>query len=145
MDIKAQIEEKMKEALKSHDTDVLSLFRMLKSAIKNAEIEQRSDLDEVGILRVLEREAKQRRDSIEQYQAGGREDLAKHEEAELEIIEGFLPQKMDENEIRQEVKKVIAENGGQEFGRLRGAVMSRLNGKADGALVQKVVREEMEA
>ncbi len=145
MEIKTQIEEKMKEALKNQNTEVLSLFRMLKSAIKNAEIEKRAELEDADVIRVLEREAKQRRDSIEQYRAGNREDLANHEQSELEIIEEFLPQKMTEEEIRAEVKDIISENPDQDFGRIMGAVMFRLSGKADGSLVQKIVRSEMGA
>lgn len=145
MEIKTQIEEKMKEALKNQNTEVLSLFRMLKSAIKNAEIEKRAELEDADVIRVLEREAKQRRDSIEQYRAGNREDLANHEQSELEIIEEFLPQKMTEEEIRAEVKDIISKNPDQDFGRIMGAVMFRLSGKADGSLVQKIVRSEMGA
>ncbi|MDD3678828.1 MAG: GatB/YqeY domain-containing protein [Patescibacteria group bacterium] len=145
MEIKTQIEEKMKEALKNQNTEVLSLFRMLKSAIKNAEIEKRAELEDADVIRVLEREAKQRRDSIEQYRAGNREDLANHEQSELEIIEEFLPQKMTEEEIRAEVKDIISKNSDQDFGRIMGAVMFRLSGKADGSLVQKIVRSEMGA
>jgi hypothetical protein len=143
MTILEQIDARLKEAMIAKDEKATGLYRLLKSAFKNAEIEKRSELDEADVVRVLEREAKQRRDSIEQYRAGNREDLVAHEEAELKIIEGFLPEKMSEEDVRVEVKRIIAENSGQDFGRTMGAVMSQLKGKADGALVQKIVREEM--
>lgn len=145
MSLKDQINEKMNEALKSKDTEVLSLFRMLKSAIKNAEIEKRSDLDEADVISVLEKQAKQRRDSIEQYQSGGRNDLAAKEKSELDIIARFLPEKMSEEEIRKIVKDKINSISDAQFGQVMGSCMSELKGKADGQLVQKIVKEEMGA
>lgn len=143
MTIVEQIEARLKEAMIAKDEQSTGLYRLLKSALKNAEIEKRSALDEADVIRVLEKEAKQRRDSIEQYQAGNRSDLVAHEEAELKVIEGFLPEKMGEPEVRAEVKKIIDANSGIDFGRMMGLVMGQLKGKADGGLVQKIVREEL--
>lgn len=145
MTIIEQIEARLKEAMIAKDEQAIGLYRLLKSALKNAEIEKRAELDEAEVLRVLEREAKQRRDSIEQFQAGNREDLAKHEQDELKVIGAFLPEKMTEEDIRAEVKKAVAASAGQDFGRVMGMAMGQLKGKADGALVQKIVREEMGA
>ncbi len=145
MTVAEQIDSRLKEAMIAHDEQSLGLYRLLKSALKNAEIEKRASLEEADVLRVLEKEAKQRRDSIEQYQAGNRSDLAEHEAAELAMIEAFLPEKMSEDDVRSAVAKVIAENSGLDFGRLMGLVMADLKGKADGALVQKVVKEEIGA
>lgn len=145
MTIVEQIDVRLKEAMIAKDEQSTGLYRLLKSALKNAEIEKRSELEEADVIRVLEKEAKQRRDSIEQYRAGNRADLAAHEEAELKVIEGFLPEKMGEDDIRAEVKKVIAANSGVDFGRMMGLAMGQLKGKADGALVQKIVREELGA
>lgn len=142
MTIIEQIESRLKEAMIAKDEEATGLYRLLKSALKNAEIEKRSELEEADVIRVLEREAKQRRDSIEQYRAGSREDLAAHEEAELHVIEGFLPEKMGEEDIRAEVRKIVAGNEA-DFGKLMGLAMGQLKGKADGALVQKILREEM--
>lgn len=143
MSLKEDIEVKMKEAMKAGDAEALSLYRMLISAIKNAEIEAKGELDDNGVIAALERQAKQRRDSIEQYKSGGREDLAKKEEAELKIIEGFLPEKMGEAEVREIIRKKIAEMPDAQFGQVMGASMGELKSKADGALVQKIVKEEM--
>ena len=145
MTILEQIDARLKEAMIAKDEQATGLFRLLKSALKNAEIEKRAELEESDVVRVLEKEAKQRRDSIEQYRAGGREDLASHEEAELKVIEGFLPEKMSEEDVRAEVKKIITDSAGMDFGRTMGVVMGQLKGKADGALVQKIVKEEMGA
>lgn len=143
MTIIEQIDTRLKEAMIAKDEQATGLYRLLRSALKNAEIEKRAELEESDVIRVLEKEAKQRRDSIEQYQAGQRADLAAHEEAELKVIEGFLPEKMDEEAVRAEVRNIIGANEGQDFGRTMGLVMGQLKGKADGALVQKIVREEM--
>lgn len=143
MTIIEQIDSLLKEAMIAKDEQATGLYRLLKSALKNAEIEKRSELEEADVVRVLEKEAKQRRDSIEQYRAGNREDLAAHEESELKVIESFLPEKMGEDEVRTEIKKIIGANEGQDFGRTMGVVMGQLKGKADGALVQRIVREEM--
>lgn len=146
MSIQEKIDARMKESLKSKDVESLSLFRMLKSALKNAEIAKKGELDDNDVIAVLEKEAKQRRDSIAEYKKGGREDLAKKEERELAIIEGFLPEKMSEEEIRQVVKEKI-ENAGEnaQFGPIMGQIMGELKGKADGSLVQKIVKEELGA
>jgi hypothetical protein len=148
MNIIEQIDQRLKEAMIAKDEQTTGLYRLLKSALKNAEIEKRADLEEADVIRVLEKEAKQRRDSIEQYRAGDREDLAAHEEAELKVIEGFLPEKMDEAEVRKIVKQEIEKIGDvspADFGRVMGTVMGALKGQADGTLVQQIVREEMGA
>jgi len=142
--LKSQIEESFKKALTERNEAGLSLFRMIKSAIKNKEIELGHELDDTEMTVLLEKEAKQRRDSIEQFKNGGREELAQKEQTELDIIASFLPEKMNEEEIRGIVKQVIGELEGktQDFGKIMGVVMAELKGKADGALVQKIVREE---
>jgi uncharacterized protein YqeY len=146
--LKEQVEKRFKEAMSTRNDAELSLFRMIKSSVKNKEIEVGHELDDAEMTAILEKEAKQRRDSIEQYKSGNRQDLAKHEEDELNIIESFLPEKMSEEEIREIVKQEISKLGAKdlgEFGKVMGAVMGELKGKADGALVQKMVREEMGA
>lgn len=143
MDLKAQIDEKMKEAMRSKDVEALSLFRMLKSAIKNEEISKKAELEDSDIIAVLEKQAKQRKDSIEQYEQGGRSDLANKEKSELEVINKFLPEKMSEEDVRETVKTKIASMPDAQFGQVMGACMSELKGKADGQLVQNIVKEEM--
>lgn len=143
MTLRDQIEEKYKKALTEHNEVEVSIFRLIKSAAKNTEIEKKHDLSDEELLVILEKEAKQRRDSIEQFRAGGRDDLAEKEDTELKIIESFLPEKMGDDAIKEIVKKIIAENKGVDLGRAMGLAMSQLKGKADGSLVQKIVREEL--
>lgn len=145
MTIKEQIEDMMKKAMIEKDELSLPLSRMLKSVIKNEEIDKGHELDDEETIAVFEKQAKQREDSIEQFEKGERSDLADHEKAELEIIKKFLPEKMGKDEIREVVKKKVAELSGQDFGRVMGVVMGELKGKADGGTVQRIVKEEMEA
>lgn len=145
MSIIEQIDERMKKAMVEKDELNLPLMRMLKSVIKNAEIEKKKELDDAEVIAVLEKQAKQRKDSIEQYETGGRKDLADHEKAELAVIEEFLPEKMSDEDIRAIVKKKVAEMSGEDFGKVMGACMGELKGKADGGTVQRIVKEEMDA
>lgn len=145
MSISLEIEGGIKKAMVEKDELSLSTLRLLKSAIKNAEIEKGSELDDAEALVVLEKQAKQRRDSIDQYEKGDRPELAEKEKKELEMIEKFLPAKMGEDEVREVVKKVVSENEGADFGRVMGAAMGQLKGKADGSVVQKIVKEELGA
>lgn len=143
MTLKQQIDENMMRAMKEKSETELSLFRMLKSSIKNTEIAKGHELEDDEVLVVLEKEAKQRKDSIAQYESGGRADLAEVEKKELAIIEAYLPEKMSEEDVRKVVREVIEGNAGADFGRVMGMAMGKLKGQADGALVQKIVREEM--
>lgn len=143
--IKDQIDQELKNAMLEKKELELNVYRSIKTALKNAEIEKKGEeLSEDEILSVLEKQAKQRRDSISEYEKGGRADLAEKEKAELSIIEKFLPEKMGEDEIREVVKKKVAEMQGQDFGRVMGAVMGELKGKADGGAVGKILKEELE-
>jgi ribosomal protein S21 len=143
--ITERIEEQLKKAMFAKDELTLSVLRMVKSAVKNAEIEKGHELDEAETIAVIEKQAKQRQDSIEQYKAGNRNDLADREKAELALIEAYLPEKMSDDEIRLLVKKVITDNKEADFGRVMGAAMAELKGKADGGTVQTIVKEEMGA
>jgi uncharacterized protein len=153
MTLKEQIDDKMKQAMRDKAEAELSLFRMLKSSIKNVEIDKGHELEDDEVLVVLEKEAKQRRDSIAQYEAGDRADLAETEKKELAIIEQYLPEKMGEDEVRKAVQDAISAvekadgsaSSPQSFGKVMGMAMGKLKGQADGALVQKIVREEMGA
>jgi uncharacterized protein YqeY len=143
MSLREDIEASFKKALTEHNELELGLFRLIKSAIKNVEIDAGHELTDDEIMAVLEKQAKQRKDSISQFEEAGRTELAEHEKAELAIIEKFLPEKMGEEEIRAVVKTKVAENEGADFGRVMGAVMGELKGKADGATVQRILKEEM--
>src|SRR5581483_5707608 len=111
MSITATIQKDMTEAMKARDERRLSTLRMMRSALKNREIEKRGPLDEKEELAVLSTMVKQRRDSIEQFQKGGRQDLAAKEQGEIELIEGYMPKALGESEVAAVVKQTIADMG----------------------------------
>jgi hypothetical protein len=143
-----QIDTDLADALKAGVVARVSLLRLLKSAIKNEQIKLGHELSEDEVQKVLQREAKQRKDSITQYEAGGRQDLAKSEQQELAMIQEYLPQQMDEAELAQLVESVIAETGATgiaQMGVVIGAVLKRAGGRADGAAVSQLVRQKLGA
>ena len=150
MAIRERIVADLTAAMKAKDTRRLGVVRMLKSRIMEAEVEQRGRrgldyvLDDQECLAVIASYAKQRRDSIEAYRNGGKEDLAAKEEAELAIIQQYLPAQISEEEIRRIVAGAIAESGAasaKDMGPVMKIVMPRLKGGADGAVVSRIVRE----
>ncbi len=146
MTLKERLQEDLKAAILARDNARATALRLLKAAVRNAEIEQQRELDDEGVLAVLERAAKQRRESIEAYRQGGREDLATTEEMELRLIETYLPQKMGEAEIRAIVAQAVAElgaSGPADMGRVMKYLMDKLRGRADGRLVNALVREAL--
>lgn len=145
-----QIEAELKSALKSGEKEKTGILRFLISAIKNHQIEIKAKgeefLKDEDVIAVIHRQVKQRKDSIVEYEKGGRADLVEKEKAELDILENYLPSQMDEAKIREVVKAKKAELGITDksgFGKLMGAVMAELRGQADGDAVKKVVEEEL--
>ncbi|RKQ63526.1 hypothetical protein C7457_0400 [Thermovibrio guaymasensis] len=144
MSLKERLKEDMKAALKAKDKEKLSVIRMLQALIKNAEIDKRGELTDEEIISLLQKYAKQRRESIEMYEKGGRQDLVEKEKRELEIVESYLPKQMSEEEIRELVAEVIKEVGAsspKDLGKVMQAVMPKVKGRANGSLVNRVVRE----
>ena len=145
MDTLGKIKSDLKEALKSKDSFKAATLRYLISATHNAEIAKGRDavLTEEELSEVLQKQAKQRIESIEAYQKGDRPDLAEKEQKEREIIEVYLPDQMSEKEIRNLAQETIKEVGAarpQEMGKVMGVLMPKLKGRADGGLVSRVVR-----
>ena len=144
MSLKERMQTELKEAMKAHDELKVSTLRLLSSAIKNKEIDERKPLDDEGLLAILSTAAKQRRESIEQYEKGGRQDLADKEKAELAIIQGYLPQQLSKEEVAALIKETIAETGAagaKDMGKVMKALMPKVKGKADGKLVNELVKE----
>jgi uncharacterized protein YqeY len=142
----ARIERATLEAMKARDAARTSALRMAKAALKYREIDKRGPLDDGDALQVLATLAKQRREAIEQFRAGGRVDLAEKEEAELRILQEFLPQALSEEQVRRAVAEAVAEvgaTGAKDMGKVMGALMPRVKGKADGKLVNALVREAL--
>ena len=144
--LKEQLQQDLKNALKSGDSKKRMVLGMVMSVIKNKEIEKRGELSEEDIIAVVSSEIKKRRDSVEQYEKGGRPELAEQEKKEAEMLMAYMPEQMSEDEIRAEVKKVIGETGAKdmkEMGKVIGAVMAKVKGKAAGQMVTQLVKEEL--
>jgi len=147
-----KIKEDLNEALKSGDTLRISVLRMVLSSFHNKEIEkkgknQNSELTEEEIIEVLKREAKKRKEAIETYLKGNRNDLADKEKKELEIIIAYLPKQLSEEEIKKIVQEAIKKLGAQsekDFGKVMGFLMKELKGKADAGLVSQIVKESLQ-
>lgn len=144
MSLLGKLNDDMKQAMKDKDKLKLSVIRMVKSSIKNEEINQGKELTEDQVLTLLNRELKQRRDSLQEFEKAGRDDLAEQNRAEIEVLLQYLPKQLDEAEIRQIVEETIAQVGAaskKDLGKVMGALMPKVKGKADGNLVNKIVQE----
>ncbi len=138
----------MKEAMRSGDTARRSTIRLLRSEIHNEEIARQNELDDEGIIAVLGKQAKQRRESIEAFEKGNRADLVEKEKAELTIILEYLPEQMSTEEVQQVVEAVIEEAGAkgpQDMGRVMGLVMPKVKGRAEGREVSSAVSRLLQA
>ncbi len=146
MGLKEQIMQDMKEAMKSKDSLKVSTLRLLISEIKNKEIEKRGELSDDEILAVIQKAVKQRKESIEKYKEAGRTDLAEKEEKELKILESYLPQPLSKEELEAIIEEAIKETGAttpKDMGKVMKVVMPKVRGRADGKLVNQMVREKL--
>jgi len=147
MSLTERLERDMKQAMKDKDKIRLSVIRMVRTAIKNAEIEQRKTLSEDEVIAVLNRELKQSRDSLLAFQAGGRQDLIDEVTQGINILLDYLPAQLSEEEIRALVREAIAETGAdgkKDLGKVMSALMPKTKGRADGKLVNQVVQSELQ-
>jgi uncharacterized protein YqeY len=132
--MRAKISDDLKMAMKAGDKQRVATLRLINAAIQSAEIEAKKALDDAGILAVMTKMVKQRRDSIGQYTNGGRPDLAESEQAEIAVIEAYLPKQMDENEVKAAVEAAIKETGAasaKDMGKVMGALKAKYAGKMD--------------
>ena len=146
MSLKSRITDEMKAALKGGDKKRLGVIRLVQAAIKQREVDERIELDDGQVLAVLDKMAKQRRDSITQYRDGGRDDLAQQEEYELEIIRSYLPAQLSEAEIDALVGEAIAASGAsgaRDMGKVMGLLKPRLQGRADMSAVSARVKHAL--
>src|SRR6056297_133774 len=150
MSLKARLLDDLKAAMKAKESDKTRVLRSLKAKILEKEISERkegqSTLSDEQIVDVLMKAAKQRKESIDQFKEGGRDDLVEKEEMELALIENYLHEMMSEGEIRAAVKDQIEEINATsmaDMGKVMGALMGKLKGKAEGALISKIVKEEL--
>jgi uncharacterized protein YqeY len=147
MTIQEKIQSQMTDAMRSKNQLRLDVLRMMKSAVKLKEVEKMKALEEGEVIAVLNTLVKQRKDSIEQFRKGGREELAQKEEAEIKIIEEYLPAAASEEDIRQAVSEAMQETGAasvKDIGKVMKATLARLAGKtADGARISQMVKEKL--
>lgn len=146
--LKEKIEAELKGAMKNQTMDKLQTLRLLLAQIKNQEIDNKTkgksgELTDEEIIAVLKREAKKRKEAMYLYIQGGREDLREKEEAELNIIKSYLPEEMGEMEIAKVLDAVIARAEKKEIGPIMGMAMKELGGRADGVVVQKILKEKL--
>lgn len=143
MSLKDRISEDMKEAMKAHEKDRLAVIRMVRSAIRQTEIDGKKELDDEGVMSVISKELKMRRDSLEEFERGGRTDLVEKTKAEIEVLLPYLPTQLSEDEIKALVKEAIEGTGAsstKDMGKVMGALMPKVKGRADGKLVNTIVK-----
>jgi uncharacterized protein len=146
---KSDLQNELKQAMLAKDTVMTSVLRMLISAIGYHEIQKGGagyEASEEDVESVIQKEAKKIKDSIEQYKSAGREELVEKESKELSILQAYLPEQMGEDEIRKLVAEAIAQTGASapsDMGKVMGALMPKTKGKADGAIVSKIVKEKL--
>ena len=146
MALKEQLDADLKAAMREKDALKLSVVRMLKSAVKYREIELMKPLDDAGVLAVIGSEIKRRRDSVEQYRAGNRQDLVDKEEAEIRILQGYLPQQLTEDELRAKVDAAVASvgaKGPKDMGAVMMALLPEVQGRAEGKTVSEMVKARL--
>lgn len=145
-DLKARITEQMKDAMRAKDKVRLGTIRLIQAEIKRIEVDERIELDDARVLSVLDKMVKQRRDSITQYEAAERPELAAKEQQELEVIKTFLPQPLSDAELAQIIDDAIAESGAstmQDMGKVMALVKPRVQGRADMGKVSGLVKQKL--
>lgn len=144
MNLSERLNEDMKQAMKSKDKFKLSNIRMVRSTIKNLEIDLKRSLDDSEVLDIIGREIKQRKDALQDFEKAGREDLAADAKAEIEFLSAYLPEQLSEEEIKVIVQQTIQETGASskaDMGKVMSALMPKVKGRADGKLVNQVVQQ----
>jgi hypothetical protein len=146
MSLEERLVEEMKQAMKSNDKVRLSTIRMIRSALKNKEIELRKKLEDEDIVKVIQVMVRKGEESVEQFQAGGRMDLVEKEKSEIEILKSFLPQLLSQEEILKIIDQSIQEtqaSSPKDIGKVMKSVIPKIGGKADGKLINQLVKERL--
>lgn len=146
MSLEERLVEEMKQALKSNDKLRLSTIRMIRSALKNKEIELRKKLEDEDVVKVIQAMLRKGEESVEQFQIGGRMDLVEKEKKEIEILKSFLPQPLSQEEILKIIDQSIQETQAsslKDIGKVMKSVMPKIGGKADGKLINQLVKERL--
>ena len=143
MSLKERITEDMKAAMRAKDSERLGTIRLLTAAMKQKEVDERIELDDVAVIAIVDKMLKQRKDSIEAFEKAARQDLADKEIAEVKVLQAYLPARLSADEVAAEVKAIVAELGAKgpgDMGKVMGAVKAKLAGKADMGQVSAAVK-----
>ena len=146
--LKNHITEDMKSAMKAGEKDRLKVVRLILAAIKQVEVDKRIEVDDAAVLAVLDKMVKQRRDSVDQFEKGNREDLAAIERAEIEVLETYLPEQLSADELASMVDEIIAATGAEsmrDMGKVMGQIKAKAAGRADMGAVSATVKERLNA
>ena len=146
MSLKGQIQDDIKTAMKAGEKDRLKVLRLVSAAIKQVEVDERKELDDVAVLGILNKMVKQRRDSITQYTDGNRKDLADIEAAEIVVIETYLPTKLSDDELEEMIDEAIAQSGAEnirDMGKVMGMIKTKAAGRADMGTVGAMVKQRL--
>lgn len=145
-DLKQRISDDVKAAMRKKERERLATLRLIQAAIKQKEVDERIELDDMQTLAVLDKMSKQHQDSIAQYDKAGRRDLVEKEQAELAIVKEYLPEQLSEDEIREHIQKAIEETGAEsmrDMGKVMGLLKPRLQGRADMGKISGLVKERL--
>lgn len=146
MSLKVRIQEDVKNAMRARQREQLAVLRLVTAAIKQKEVDERVDLNDEQVLAVLDKMAKQRRESLEQYQKAGRDDLAVQEQFELDLIQTYLPEPLSEAELATLIQSAIAETGAssiRDMGSVMNALRGQVQGRADMKAVSQAVKNQL--
>ncbi|MBP8597814.1 MAG: GatB/YqeY domain-containing protein [Selenomonas sp.] len=147
MALKDQLMADMKEAMKAHDKDRLAVIRMVRGAVRQQEIDGKKELEDSDVIAVISKEVKMRRDSIEEFNKGSRQDLVEKTQAEIDILMPYLPAQLSEDEVRELVKAAVEATGAKtqkDMGKVMGKLMPKVKGCADGKMVNNIVRSMLQ-
>jgi len=148
MDLKARIMDDMKSAMRSKDAARLESIRMIRAAIQRREVDERIALDDAGVLQVLQKMLKQARDSVAQFEAGGRDDLASRERASIAVLESYLPEPLNDADLDRLIDEAIEQSGAatvRDMGKVMGTLKPKVEGRADMAALGARVRQRLGA
>ena len=146
MSLKQQINDQVKQAMKAGEKQRLKVLRMLTAAIKQKEVDERVELDDAQVLAIIDKQVKQRRESIDQYTAGGRAELAEGEQAEIDVLSEFLPEQLGEDDLEAMIDQAIADTGAAsmaDMGKVMGQLKPKVQGRADMKEVSAAVRAKL--
>ncbi len=147
MSLKEQLTSDMKEAMKAHDKDRLAVIRMVRGAIRQQEIDGKKELNDDDVIAVISKEVKMRKDSSDEFSKGGRDDLVAKTQAEIEVLMPYLPQQLSEAEVKALVEEAVAAPKAatpKDMGKVMGVLMPKVKGRADGKMVNTIVRSMLQ-